>query len=207
MRVTTRQRTIGFAFGAAFPGSAKSRQGGFTLLELIAAMVMTTILTTVVLPAALDMVRNNRQAVALNTLSGAVYAARSEAISRARGVSLCPSADFSSCSGASEWQGGWILFTDIDRDGVVDAGTDTVLKVFNSLGDSATLKGGTRMTFSAMGIVQAGSGSIAVCDSRGDTHARGIRVATTGMIRQLTDTNDDHIVDDGASTPVNVSCS
>ncbi len=170
-------------------------------------MVITAVLTTVVLPAMINVVRDNRQAAALNTLSGAIYAARSEAISRARGVSLCPSTDFSSCSGSSDWQDGWILFTDADRDGVVDAGTDTIIRIFNPLGGSASIKGGTRMTFSAMGIIQAGSGSIAVCDSRGDHHARGVRVATTGMIRQLVDTNDDGIVDDGASTPVNVSCS
>ncbi len=186
--------------------NVRVNQAGFTLIELISAMAIMMLMVTIAVPSLLDMVRNNRQSTTLNALSHSFYAARSEAISRAQGISLCPSSNFSSCSGGTTWQNGWIIFTDADRDGVVDSGVDSVLKVFNKLGGAATVTASTRVTYSPVGTVQAGSGAMTLCDNRGVNSARGLRLVTTGFVDYLKDTDGDNIVDDGASSPTNLSC-
>lgn len=181
-------------------------QTGFTLIELVSTMAIMLVMVTIAIPGMLDLVRNNRQSTALNSLSHSFYAARSEAISRAQGVSLCPSSNFTGCSAGTTWQSGWIIFSDVDRDGTVDTGIDSVLKVFNSLGGATTLTASNKITFSASGTVQTGSGSMTLCDKRGVNSARGLELAATGFVDYLEDTDGDNIVDDGASSPTNISC-
>jgi type IV fimbrial biogenesis protein FimT len=68
-----------------------------------------------------------------NTLISAFNLARNEAVARGRPVSVCASAGGTACDGAAtaNWSRGWMVFTDYDPAGQVDAGSgDTVLRVF-----------------------------------------------------------------------------
>ena len=97
-------------------------QRGFSLLELMAAVSVTGILLAVGVPSFQSTLLKARATSLADSLIAAVYFVRSEAISRNTRISLCASADGSTCEvGASSWNSGWIA---IDT-------ADTVIKIWN----------------------------------------------------------------------------
>jgi len=95
--------------GAPGPGS-RGRAAGFTLLELMTALLVVAIVLSAGVPSYLSVVRNNRAATNANELVSALTIARSEAVRRSDRVSICRSADGAACGGT--WQDGWIVFVD-----------------------------------------------------------------------------------------------
>jgi type IV fimbrial biogenesis protein FimT len=114
---------------------------GLTLIELMFTLVILAVLATAASPGMRQMVQGTRLRSETSRLLGALNLARSEAILRNLPVSLCPSAMARSgeavCGG--EYAGGWIVFTNRNRDGVVDADDDEVVRVFEAVGDGYTL--------------------------------------------------------------------
>ena len=58
-----------------------------------------------------------------SSLTASFTLARSEAARRAVSVTVCPIANGTSCASESspDWKTGWLVFTDLDGDGVIDA--------------------------------------------------------------------------------------
>jgi type IV fimbrial biogenesis protein FimT len=87
----------------------------------------------------------NRTASEVNGLLGDLQYARGEAIKEGQTVTACISVDGATCSaGSTNWETGWIVFSDLNDDQTVDPG-DTVLRVqkpFASFGSSDTLTAG-----------------------------------------------------------------
>lgn len=110
---------------------------GFTLVELLITIVIATILVALTVPAFHTFVQNNRITAQVNELVTALTLTRSEAVKRKQTVSICSSSDVSTCTG--NWNQGWIIFTDDNSNGAVDAGTDVVLRVWEGLTGGATL--------------------------------------------------------------------
>ena len=100
---------------------------GFTLIEMLTTVAVVAVTTTVGVPALTGFVAGNRAAAQINTLIGALNYARSEAVSSARQVSLCPYTENPAasdpavrytCASATTWQQGWIVFrTVVDESG------------------------------------------------------------------------------------------
>ena len=109
--------------------SAKIRipAAGVTAIELLVVMAIITILMGIAIPSFVGMTQTSRVAGEINALSGDVQFARAEAIKEGMPVSICASANGTSCSGANTWDEGWIVFSDPNANRVVDVG-DTVLK-------------------------------------------------------------------------------
>ena len=110
------------------------RQTGFTLVELLITMTVVALVLGIGLPGLRDFIQNNRRAAKINELVASLTLARSEAVSRNLAVSMCPSTNGTACA-AVAWDKGWIIFSDADRDGTVDAGVDTVLKAVDGLNE------------------------------------------------------------------------
>ena len=106
---------------------------GFGLIELMVVVAIVVILTMIALPSYQHLIQLNRLTSDTNTLLSAFNLARNEAASRGRPVTVCASVDGLGCvgPGTNDWSTGWIVFTDYDPPGVVDAGAgDVVLRVF-----------------------------------------------------------------------------
>ncbi len=67
----------------------RTRDAGFTLLELIVTIAVASIILGIAVPSFRAMSINNRLATQANDIVGAINLARSEAIKRNRSVSLC----------------------------------------------------------------------------------------------------------------------
>lgn len=165
----------------------RDRSSGFTLIELMIAVVILSVLVTLAVPSFQDMVANNRAASQANSLLQLITYGRSEAIRRNRVMTLCRSTSGTSCAGAGDWAQGIVLFVDTDNDGTVDTGEDIVLaSVPFARGvqintDPTTT---TRLSYSARGIGNwAGSFAIKRGSLASDRYQRSVVVSTTGRAR------------------------
>jgi type IV fimbrial biogenesis protein FimT len=117
----------------------KNRLSGFTLTELVVVMAIVGILTAIGVPSFRYVTTSNRVAAEVNALLGDMRFARTEAVRQGQTVTVCASSNGTSCSGSAQWKDGWIVFSDINGDHVVN-GNDAVLRWQKSF---ATEFGGT----------------------------------------------------------------
>jgi type IV fimbrial biogenesis protein FimT len=115
------------------------KQTGFTLIELMAVIVIAGIVMAIAIPNFTQLVITNRIATQTNDLVSDLTLARSEAIKRGLTITICTSTSGTACT-ATSWTKGRIIFTDSNGDGLVTAGVDTVLRT------AGELKGGNTIT-------------------------------------------------------------
>ncbi|MDH3560997.1 MAG: GspH/FimT family pseudopilin [Gammaproteobacteria bacterium] len=94
-----------------------------TMVELLITIVVVTILLALGVPSFQEFIKNNRLTAQTNDFVTAVQLARSEAVKRGSFTTICASTDQATCDVADgNWSSGWIVFSDLDRDGVPDVG-------------------------------------------------------------------------------------
>ncbi len=96
------------------------RQPGFTLVEMLVTVTIVAILLVVGLPSYRYINNSNRLAAEMNSLVGDLMYAREEAIKEGQPVAVCVSSNGLTCSGATAWQNGWIVFPDPNGQGAND---------------------------------------------------------------------------------------
>jgi len=148
---------------------------GLTLVELMVVLVVLAATLSAGAPSMQKMLHKNRVRSEASRLLSAINLARSEAVMRNLPVSMCPSTMAVTgepvCSGV--YSGGWIVFSNADKDRVVDAGTDEVLKVFEGLprGYTLTNRAGTRAALELINYLPDGSShrnrTLLVCSPAG----------------------------------------
>ena len=114
----------------AFPRierSVRRRISGVSLLELLVVITIGSILLSIGVPSYRSVTNSNRIAAEVNGLLGDMQYARAEAIRRGQTVTVCASTDGATCSNATTWQSGWLVFSNPNGDTTVDPG-DTVLR-------------------------------------------------------------------------------
>lgn len=178
---------------------------GFTLIELMVAVAVFAITATFAVPSFMDFIRNNRLAANTNELVASLHVARAEAVKRKVIISVCGSSDSASCNTTS-WENGWIVFADVDADGVVDSGVDEIITVQNHIGETNTLRGLNfsnlgRIQYNGRGVVDS-TGTFKVCDSRGNKYAKAININVTGRVRLATDDDSSSIVNDSSGSDI-----
>ncbi|MAM69622.1 MAG: hypothetical protein CMP91_00570 [Gammaproteobacteria bacterium] len=107
-------------------------QQGYTMMEILMVIAVAAILVAVAVPSLEDTVsRNARDSIQLDLMSSLALA-RSQAVTLSATVSVCHSSNQATCSNTtgSDWNQGWLVFSDFDADGVVDSGDgDEILRI------------------------------------------------------------------------------
>lgn len=94
------------------PGHLGPRHSrGLTFIELMVAMVLLAILIATAIPNFNDAILGARLNAFAGSLLGSLQVARSEAIKRNANVTVCASANGTTCAGSGSWEQGWIVRT------------------------------------------------------------------------------------------------
>lgn len=95
------------------------RSRGFTLIELMVALVVLAVLLGLAIPGFGSMIDQQRMSTGLNNLGLGLSVTREEAVRMNRTLTLAPV--------GGDWNNGWVIFIDKDHDGAPGAG-DKVLR-------------------------------------------------------------------------------
>ena len=187
---------------ACAPRMIRPRESGLTLIELMVTLSIISIIVALAGPPYRQFIQNQRLSAASSELQRALSLARAEALTRARRVTVCRSTDNTTCNASANslgWAQGWIVF--VDNDGAASVGVrdatatpaETILLVQQGplvgvSNASASTGLGNYISFTGTGFAQLAdgtfqSGTIAICDSRGDNFARPVIITGTGMPR------------------------
>lgn len=112
---------------------------GFTLIELIVTLAVVSILLLTGIPMLNQMTTSNRLVTQINTIAGSLSLARSESIKRGDSITLCGSTDGATCD-TSNWELGWIVFSDVNNNAVLESSTDAMLKIISPFSGGSTLR-------------------------------------------------------------------
>jgi len=147
----------------ANPASRRTSRG-YNMIELITAMSIVAILVAIAAPSFRYVTNANRIASEGNGLLGDLQYARAEAIKEGQSVSVCVSNDAHTCTVGLAWQKGWIVFSDPNGNGVVDAG-ETVLRVQAAFSGSDTFVATPNLsvlTFNREGFTPVANGTLII---------------------------------------------
>lgn len=163
------------------------KQCGFSLIELIIALVIVGVLLALAAPAVRTFLQNQRISTQVNDLLADLNFARSESIKRAVGVGVCGSP--SDCgSPSTSWESGWSVFVDSDNGNDWDTG-EPVLRVRDAIGSANTLRvtptaSSAPLIFLPNGKVNPANGrTYSLCDTRGPASGRRVIINSAGQIR------------------------
>ena len=91
------------------------RNKGFTLLDLMAAVLSMGVALGLALPSFAALLERNRVLAIFHELGAALAGARMAAVQLGRPVTVCPSQDGLRCRRDLVWEDGWMTYIDADR--------------------------------------------------------------------------------------------
>jgi type IV fimbrial biogenesis protein FimT len=159
------------------------RPGGFSLYELLMTLALVALVLTLGLPSFGSLVADQRLRVETDALFHAVHLARKASIVRRRVVSLCPSADGESCSGAYDWSGGWLVFANVDKDEPPQVDDNEEILGRHAVDQTVQILANRRGFTLRSTHLRATNGTLVVCDRAGRAAARALVVSYTGRPR------------------------
>ena len=170
------------------------RSSGFSLIELLVTIVVTSLLLGMAIPGFSNMVARNELAVSTNAVRGALMVAREAAIMRGQPVSLCAGDPDEGCSG--NWASGqWIVFRDSNHSGDLD-NTEALLDHDRvpGIGQRVSIEGNgplrSALVYMPLGHAERpsgafGAGRLRICVESSDVspNARELIVSSSGRVR------------------------
>ena len=164
---------------------------GFTLIEMLVAVLIVGVLLLVAAPGFSDLISNNRMVSEVYVMRATLSHARSEALARRAPVVVCPTTDGLACADSNDWSSGYMTFVDTDDNNVAnptDPDEDIIQweprqSPVDILFDNAS----KRVRFGGQGVALGFEGTFTFCDSRGAGDARALILNPVGSLRAALD--------------------
>ncbi|MEM8561147.1 MAG: GspH/FimT family pseudopilin [Pseudomonadota bacterium] len=168
-------------------------KSGFTLVEMMVAILILAVLLVLSAPGLNNLIKNNRMLSHVYSVRAALNGARAEALAQRSTVTLCRSVDGETCASVpGDWNTGFVAFLDDGADSSVDDPNELMVisKVIDENLLTMEYSAGDAVRFDSRGYAVPGTqGTFTVCDDRGADYARGVRVSAGGVVTAL-DPND-----------------
>ena len=190
------------------PSNGLFADTGFSLLELMIVLTITTLGVAIGVPSMSSWIERNKFRNETSEIFRTIALARTMASNRGIPISLCPLDTSNHCT--DNWQGELTLFEDSDQSMSRDAGEAVIrlLKTRQS-GDEATI---TRrfnrrvsILFRPIGNAFGHNGTFTICQQGRRELSATIIISSSGRIRLGKDDDNDGRVEDSNGNPV--SCS
>ena len=176
-------------------------QKGLTFIELIAGLGITSALTVMAIPSFDALTPGSEAEVVISSLSQDIEFAKTAAVSNNAKVTLCNSADASSCNG--DWNDGWLVFIDNNGDRKVSE-DDVVLRTGSkAAGTKVFMKSSIKhsVQFNAQGFA-SNTATYQVCnEALRAEEAHGLIINRSGLTLAANDSNGDSIRENHDQTP------
>jgi len=183
-----------------------SSSKGFTLLELVAVVLIVAILVAAALPSFTQTIQNNRLTTEVNELIAGINKARQAAIAEGTEAVIChsaePNAESPACGGTeSSWKTGYLVYvkdknaltsTDITDLNYKPLNDELLSQVVGSNSAKHTITvtdaNSTRhIAFNSIGLVLNGPNhGLDLCDDREGDHGSSITISAAGRISRST---------------------
>ena len=160
---------------------------GFTLIELMVTVAIAAILVAVAAPGFQTFFSTNRVATVTANYVAAVNYARSEAVKGGAITTLCMSNNSAACTGNTGWSNGWIVWTDRNANGVMDAGE--LIQTHGPINAGDVAMGGAQTSFSFNGLgaltTSTGGDTFNICTPSNLALSNTITVDPSGHLRRV----------------------
>ena len=171
----------------------KKQMNGFTLYELLIAMVLIGIVLTIGIPNFSAYTQNNKLTSTANDLLNSFQLARSESARSKANITICSSANplepSAACGG--NFNDGWIIFVDLNGDLIRSGDGENVLRASPAVAQGVTITtngDSNYFSFAGTGLGRGDVGgnpalsSAMICDRRGFETAAGGRATARRLI-------------------------
>lgn len=159
------------------------RPTGFTLADLVIAVGLVAILSTTAVPTFRQVLLDARMTAQVNGLVHAVHLAKQTAHVRLAEVVLCPSPDGRQCVDDGQWQNGWLLFVNENRDDPPQVTAGEATLAAGGVFDRGHVRANRHYFYFRAATTRSTNGTFTFCDDRGADHARALIVSYTGRPR------------------------
>lgn len=182
------------------------RNAGMTLLELVLAIALLSILVAATAPSLSGIIEQRRGDEVIGVLRDAIELGRATAISSGGLATICRSGNGVSCGG--RWEEGMIVFIDADGDRRPDA-PGALVRAFRFPTPNGTIRWrsfGNRqyLQMTPLGFTRNQNGNFTWCPADGDnSNARQLIVNAAGRLREAADSDGDGVREGSNGRPIN----
>ena len=182
---------IGFFYHSV--GNRRFR-AGFTLIELVIAIVIIGILAGMAAPSFRSFLRSSQLSAAANDLLADITFARSEALKRQGGsiagqvgqVVVCVSSTGTGCTNAPDtWSSGWIVFWDQNASGTLAGANEQLLRHRQPLPATLTAvptpAGTLSIAYTPLGLPVSGPLTVQIADAE-IAKSRAVGISPGGQV-------------------------
>lgn len=159
---------------------------GLTLIELLATLSIGAVIVAIGAPALHDLLLEQRMTARINDFVHTVFLAKQAAHTRLVETAICKSPDGMHCDTGADWEDGWLLFANLDRDHPATADAAEPILASGATFRAGTIRANRRAFVFRPFEIRSTNGTLVFCDRRGPAHARAVIVSYTGRPRIAT---------------------
>ncbi|MDT8427362.1 MAG: GspH/FimT family pseudopilin [Pseudomonadales bacterium] len=172
----------------------RKRENGLSLIEILLTLGLLTVLMSLSSIDWQTAIERRQGEAILKKITSALQAARTEAIKSGSTITVCRSANASSCGG--QWHDGLIVFSDLNRNRIIDQSDEMILaERFENLAGTIkwrAFRNRQYLQVNAQGVIQFQSGNFTFCPASGHpANIRQLIISSTGRIRVAIDRDGD----------------